>query len=118
MCESSIWVRHPGGRAEKIADHILIAQQDGPNVILRGLLSEPLRVAGAIQEIDSLKYAISLIVTGAAEVNDRVAPAQVHEPVRTLPEADNLPAPDLHSSHSHGHSRAGSIVVEWQSTRT
>jgi len=118
MCESSVWVRHPDGHTEKIADNILIARQDGPTVILRGLLSEPLRVAGMLQEIDSLKHTITLIVTGDSEVSVRVTPGQTHAPAPTLPEAENLPSPDLHPNHSYGQGRTESIVVEWQSTRT
>ena len=117
MCESSVWVRHPDGHTEKIAGDILIAQQDGSDVILRGLLSEPLRVAGMLQEIDSLKHTITLIVTEAFEVSVRVTPAQIHAPAPTSPEAKNLPSPDSHPNDSHGHSRTESLVVEWQSTR-
>ena len=117
MCESSVWVRHPDGRTEKIADGILIAQQDGPDVILRGLLSEPLRVAGMLQEIDSLKHTITLIVTGDSEVSVRVTPTQIRAPAPTSPEAENLPSPESHPNDSHGHGRTGSLVVEWQPTR-
>jgi predicted RNA-binding protein len=61
MCESSVWLRHPDGRAEKIADDVLIVRQEGPVVILRALLAEPRRVVGTIQEIDSLKHTITLL---------------------------------------------------------
>jgi len=118
MCESSVWMCHLDGRTEKIADNILIAQQDGPTVILRGLLSEPLRVAGTLQEIDSLKRTIMLIVTGASEAGVRATPGQTYTPPPTLPAAENLPSPDSHPNHSYGHGRTESIVVEWQSTRT
>ena len=61
MCESSVWLRQPDGRFEKIADDVLIVRQDGPVVILRGLLSEPRRVVGTIHEIDALKHTITLL---------------------------------------------------------
>lgn len=109
MCESSVWVRHPDGRTEKIADNILIAQQDGPNVVLRGLLSEPLCVAGTIQEIDSLKHTITLI-TETIEANVRALPAYQHAPAEAIS--------DARANHTHRRDRPKSPVVEWEFTRT
>lgn len=116
MCESSVWVRHPDGRTEKIAEGILIAQQDGPDVILRGLLSEPLRVAGMLQEIDSLKHIITLMATSDTGVRASLVPAR--GPVKTLLKAKDTSLSDEHPDHSHRHARTNNPVVEWPSTRT
>lgn len=67
MCESTIWLRYRDGRTEKIADDILLVRQEGPTVILRGLLVEPIHLTGVIQEIDSLKHTVTLL---APEVPD------------------------------------------------
>lgn len=67
MCESTIWLRHADGRTEKIADDILLVRQEGPTVILYGLLVEPIHLTGMIQEIDSLKHTVTLL---APEVPD------------------------------------------------
>jgi len=116
MCESSVWVRHPDGRTEKIADDILIAQQDGPDVILRGLLSETLRVAGMLQEIDSLKHTITLMTSSDAGVRASLTPT--HAPVETRSKAKDTSLADVHLDHLHRHVRTESPVVEWEFTRT
>jgi predicted RNA-binding protein len=68
MCESTIWLRYPDGRTEKIADDILLVKQEGPTVILRGLMVEPVQLAGTIQEIDSLKHVVTLLATSVPDV--------------------------------------------------
>lgn len=60
MCESSVWLRYPDGRTEKIADDVLVVTQEGGTVVLRWFLAEPRRVAGTIQEVDAVKHVITL----------------------------------------------------------
>lgn len=60
MCQSSVWVRYPDGRTEKIADDVLVVAQEGEAVVLRWFLAEPRRVVGTIQEVDAVKHVITL----------------------------------------------------------
>jgi predicted RNA-binding protein len=69
MCESTVWLRHPNGHTEKIADSVLIAIQDGNAVVLRGLLAGPRRVLGTIHEIDSFKHTITVLATESSDVS-------------------------------------------------
>lgn len=94
MCESSVWARYPDGRAEKIADDVLIAMQEGETVVLRWFLKEPLRVVGAIQEVDAVKHVITLRVTETPA--GRVAAT---EPAASHPD----PVPAHVHPHPHPH---------------
>ena len=69
MCESTVWLRHPDGRTEKIVNNVLFAKQDGKWVVLRGPLAEPRRVLGTIQEIDSFKHTITVLATESSDVS-------------------------------------------------
>ena len=85
MCESTVWLRYADGRTEKIADDILLVRQEGPAVILYGLLVEPIHLTGMIQEIDSLKHTVTLL---APEVpNVEFLPPLTSE----MPEKKGLP---------------------------
>ena len=92
MCESSVWLRYPDGRTEKIADDVLVVTQEGKSVVLRGLLAEPRRIVGTIQEIDSLKHTITLMVTKIPEGG---------EGAEILPKLDAGPSSESRHSHSH-----------------
>jgi predicted RNA-binding protein len=93
MCESSVWARYPDGRAEKIADDVLIAMQEGETVVLRWFLKEPLRVVGTIQAVDAVKHTITL--------NVAEAPAErAGEPETSASSLD----PETAHVHSHPHS--------------
>ncbi len=69
MCESTVWLRHLDGRTEKIAENVLFATQNGPVVVLRGVLGEPRQVPGTIQEIDSFKHTITVLATESSDVS-------------------------------------------------
>ena len=71
MCEATVWLRYPDGRTKKIADNILMVRQEGPTVILRGLLVEPIHLTDTIQEVNSLKHTVTLL---AVEVPDVETP--------------------------------------------
>jgi len=62
MCESSVWLRYPDGRTEKIADNVLVVAQEGDTVVLRWFLAEPRRVVSTIREVDAIKHVITLNV--------------------------------------------------------
>lgn len=94
MCESTVWLHYPDGRTEKIGDDILIIRQEGATVILRGLLAEPRRVTGTIQEIDSLKHIVTLVAPEVPDFNSQASPKEIREAVETLPKAVSGP-PDL-----------------------
>jgi predicted RNA-binding protein len=63
MCESSVWLRYPDGRTEKIADNVLVVAQEGDTVVLRWFLAEARHVVGTIREVDAIKHTITLNVT-------------------------------------------------------
>lgn len=84
MCESTVWLRYPDGRTEKIADNILLVKQEGPTVILRGLMVEPIHLAGTIQEIDSLKHVVTLQASAVPDV-EFPPPATTERPEKKRP---------------------------------
>lgn len=92
MCESSVWLRYPDGRTEKIADDVLVVTQAGKTVVLCGLLAEPCRIIGTIQEIDSLKHTITLLVSKTPEGD---------EGAEILPKLDAGSSSEARHSHSH-----------------
>jgi len=61
LCESSVWLSHPGGNLEKVADDIWTVKQEGDIVVLRELVGESQRIRARIGEVDSLKHRILLI---------------------------------------------------------
>ena len=60
MCESGLWVNYPDGRAEKIADDVLLVTQEDGTVVLRWFLAEPRRLQGRIVAVDAVKHVITL----------------------------------------------------------
>jgi predicted RNA-binding protein len=92
MCESSVWLRYPDGRTEKIADDVLIVAQEGDTVVLRWFLAEPRRVVGTIRELDAIKHIITLNVTEA--------PAKRVEEAET---SASHPDPEVAHVHPHPH---------------
>lgn len=96
MCQSSVWLRHPDGHTEKIADDVLIVRQEGPLVSFGGLLAESMQITGTIQEIDAMKHTITLNVT---EIDQKSV--QVH--VRAVEPSQE--AIDFHAHHEHEHER-------------
>lgn len=76
MCQSSVWLRHPDGNTEKIAEDVMIVRQDGPLVLFAGLFGQPMQITGTIQEVDAMHHTITLNVT---ETDQKPAPA--HKPV-------------------------------------
>lgn len=97
MCQSSVWLRHPDGHTEKIADDVLIVRQEGPVVLFGGLLAEPMQVTGTIQEINAMNHTITLNVT---ETGQKPAPAPT-EAVKLSQKAVHF-----HVHHTHKHERA------------
>jgi predicted RNA-binding protein len=93
MCQSSVWLRYPDGHTEKIANDVLIVRQEGPVVVFGGIVAEPMRVTGTIQEIDAMKHTITLNVTGT---DQEAIQAQVRsvEPLQA-------------TTGSHGHHEQG-----------
>lgn len=90
MCQSSVWLRYPDGRAEKIADDVLVVTQEGEAVVLRWFLAEPRRVAGTIQEVDAVKHIITL--NAPESPGDRAGQPET---------AASLP--DSREAHAHPH---------------
>lgn len=88
MCQSSVWLRYPDGRTEKIADDVLIVVQEGETVVLRWFLAAPRRVMGTILEVDAVKHVITLSATEA--------------PARQVEETDSS-ASHLHPEVAHAH---------------
>lgn len=58
MCESSVWLLYPDGQTEKVADSVMIATQDGDDVVLRWFLDAPRRVRGTLRQVDANKHRI------------------------------------------------------------
>lgn len=83
MCQSSVWLQHPDGHTEKIADDVIIVRQEGPVVLFGGLFAEPTKITGSIQEIDAMKHTVTLNVT---ETDQKPVPAheQVVEPSQRI----------------------------------
>lgn len=92
MCESSVWLRYPDGRTEKIADDVLVVAQEGETVVLRWFLTEPRRVVGTIQEVDAVKHVITLKVT--------------KDPVKRVKETETVSQPHPEVAHVHPHSHS------------
>jgi predicted RNA-binding protein len=94
MCQSSVWLRYPDGHTEKIANDVLIVRQEGPVVLFGGIMAEPMRVTGTIQEIDAMKHTITLNVTGT---DQEAIQAQVRsvEPLQAITGS--------HGHHEHEH---------------
>lgn len=92
MCESSVWLRYPDGRTEKIADDVLVVTQEGEAVVLRWFLAEPRRVAGTIQEVDAVKHVITL--NAPESPGDNAGQAEA---------AASLPDPRDAHAHPHPH---------------
>lgn len=93
MCQSSVWLRHPDGHTEKIADDVLIVRQEGPFVLFGGLLAEPMQITGTIQEIDAMKHTIILNVT---EIDQK----PVHLQARVEP-TEKITGVHAHHGHQH-----------------
>ncbi len=92
MCQSSVWLRYPDGRVEKIADDVLIVTQEGDTVVLRWFLAEPRRVVGTIQEVDATKHVITLN-----------APRSLGDRTEQLETAAPLPRAGTDRTHPHPH---------------
>lgn len=58
MCESSVWLLYPDGQSEKVADNVMIATQEGDEVVLRWFLDKPRRVRGTLRQVDANKHRI------------------------------------------------------------
>jgi len=95
MCESSVWLQYPDGRTEKIADNVLIATQEGPEVVLRWFLAEPRRVTGRIYQVDAIKHIITL------DVSEAPTPSAVQtEMASPSPNSEEVDHPHVHP-HPH-----------------
>lgn len=81
MCESSVWLLYPDGQSEKVADHVMIATQEGDEVVLRWFLDAPRRVRGTLRQVDANKHRIIIsapapLSLGAARPTETTAAAK------------------------------------------
>jgi predicted RNA-binding protein len=104
MCQSSIWLKHPDGQTEKIADDILIVRQEGPYVLFGRWLAEPMQITGTIREIDAMKHTITLI---GATAGQKAVPA----PGWTVAPAHDTA--DSHAHHVHPHNHEHDYNHDW-----
>ena len=96
MCQSSVWLRHPDGNTEKIADDVMIVRQEGPVVLFGGLFGGTMQITGTIHEIDAMKHTITLNVAEAEADQEPVqAPESLVEPSQRII--------DVRFQHKHGH---------------
>jgi len=96
MCQSSVWLQHPDGHTEKIADDVMIVRQEGPVVLFGGLFAEPMQITGTIHEINAMKHTITLNVTEPGQ-----KPVQVHEQV--VEPSKRIIDFQVHHRHKHEH---------------
>lgn len=96
MCQSSVWLQHPDGHTEKIADDVMIVRQEGPVVLFGGLFAEPMQITGTIHEINAMKHTITLNVTEPGQ-----KPVQAHEQV--VEPSKRIIDFQVHRRHKHEH---------------
>jgi predicted RNA-binding protein len=78
MCQSasSVWALYRNGQKEKIVNDAIFVRQEGPNVVVYSLETEPEQFFGTIAEVDAMSQKILLRVESRVTVElEEVMPA-------------------------------------------